>query len=385
MDYVAIDIGASNTRYASIGGRINFLPNNMQIVDEKDFNKVFEPQSKEFLDHLDVTIIKDGDNVYAKAGEKKMFPVRVHVGVLAEGMHNINMTPNAMSDKDSQDINYYSIVMATAISKMTEQGIGDKLNVFVAIPPSQCERSNDAFRKALIGNYEVIFTRGKDTTKVNFTINNVATYQESRLAFMQYMFDPRFPDRYSTLMTRKAMSIDIGASTTDICTFTNGRYMENSGYTSKIGCNNVKAILKMLIDKEFRFKPDDRQTEAAYVEGRILIGNTYHDCGKLVEDAKRSVAEKLVLEINQFIQMNDSMQSFNHIVVSGGGSMTSSYVDGDGKVIETARSITDFIFEEMKKYVNAELPVEHFGDEPRLANIRGLGLVAATKQGEIIN
>lgn len=382
MDYVAIDIGASNTRYASIGGRINFLPNNMQIINESDFTKFFEPQSNEFLDHLDVTIIKDGNTDFSRSAGK-MFPVRIHAGVLAEGIHNTNMTPDAMSDKDSQAINYYSVVMAVAISKLTEQGIGDNINVFLAIPPAQCERSN--FKDELVGSYEVVFTRGHDKTAVNFKINNVATYQESRLAFMQYMFDPRFPDRYAQLMTRKAMSIDIGASTTDICTFTKGRYMENSGYTSKIGCNNVKAILKMLIGQKLKFTPDDRQLEEAYIEGRILVGRDHVECGELVEQAKRMVAEKLVQDIKEFIQITDSLQSFNHIVVSGGGSMSSSYIDAEGKKVETARSITDFIFEEMKKYVNAELPVEHFGDEPRLANIRGLGLVAATKKGEIIN
>jgi len=54
-------------------------------------------------------------------------------------------------------------------------------------------------------------------------------------------------------LTGNVLSLDIGASTTDLTVIQNGRYLERSGRTYRTGGNVVRDYLITAISKEYDF------------------------------------------------------------------------------------------------------------------------------------
>ena len=65
------------------------------------------------------------------------------------------------------------------------------------------------------------------------------------------------------------------------------------------------------------------------------------------------------------------IQSIRAIIVSGGGSMHSQYVNEDGEVIVTSEPMSKYITEAFKEICDGVV-VESYGGSPRTANISGL-------------
>lgn len=378
MDFVAVDIGASNTRYLSIDRHVNFLANNITFIP--DMNAVID------LAHLDDVVENNLDVSIWKDGESKDFPARVLIGVLASRYSNGSQRPSQLKSKAEQRINYVSCVMTVALSKLKDSSIGDKVNMFVALPPTEVLNKKGDIAERLIGKYTVRFNRiGKEGTTVTFEINKVACYPESRMALIQYLNDPtHVEERRVKYAGCNIMSLDIGASTTDIVVFKDGnKYYDKASRTFKIGMNaardrvadDVMNLLEMHI-------PTD-SVEQCMIEGRVKSGNKYKDVGDILNNAKAAVANELVNEMDlYFNKAGIPLTDINYIIVSGGGSMESSYIDANGSVVKTSDPMSVHITNALSS-VCPDVDVEYFGDEPRLANIKGLGLAAIVKGGEI--
>ena len=69
------------------------------------------------------------------------------------------------------------------------------------------------------------------------------------------------------------------------------------------------------------------------------------------------------------IQMD--MSTINAVVVSGGGSMQSQYANVDGELIKTSEPMSYYVTQELLNY-SAGTEVVAYGDEARLANVKGL-------------
>lgn len=362
MDFVGIDLGASSTRYVTQNTKIGVLPNNMVFLD-RNARVDLIPYSDEIEGALDVTIEKDGTSEY--------FPVRVLVGDMANRYSPTNQRPSGMSNKHTQRINYVSAILAAAICKH-KNGLGDNIDLYVALPPVEVTSAKDYVSEQLCGKYTVTFH--KTGLVQQFTVGSVNCYEESFLAILAYFFDMSGKPRNTAQKYGfgNLLSLDIGASTTDLAVVSNMRYLEKSGQTFKTGGNVARDFLIDDLRALYGYDVPVDIADIAMAEGRIQMGNTYEDISQYVESAKKKFAEQVVEQIQgYFRKVNIPIQSIRAIVVSGGGSMRSEYVDDQQNVVVTSKPMSDYITEELNK-VCPGVEVEPYSDNPRFANITGL-------------
>lgn len=376
MDYVAVDLGASSTRYTTVDNKINFIPNNMFFVRDMSEKLTYSRNGDVVENNLDVSIWKDG--------ESKYFPMRALVGQMAARCSKYNDRPEQLKSKHDQAINYFSTILAVALSKLKVPELSEDINLFSALPPAEVEMYKDVFRQNLVGHYTVSFNKiGPSPVTVQFNIKDVYCYEESRMALVQFLLDDNYPDRITKFGNSTIMSIDIGASTTDIAIFDKTQYIERTGRTYKVGGNTVREIISKSLMAKYSTEFSVSEVEQCLIEGRIKNGNKYDVISDIVESAKMQVARQIASQLDQYfssIQM--SIMSINYIVVSGGGSMDSSYIADDGQKISTSKPMSEYITQALRS-ICPNIDVVFFGDEPRTANIRGLGMYAAVCNGEV--
>ena len=122
----------------------------------------------------------------------------------------------------------------------------------------------------------------------------------------------------------------------------------------------------------------------ALIEGRVRNGNKMIPIPDIIEKAKSTVARSIVRDIDSyFTRIGTPLTEINYIIVSGGGSVASGYIDDDGKYVTTSKSMSDYITDALVDICDG-IEVIHYGDEPRLANIYGLGKLALLSNGEIL-
>lgn len=380
--FVCLDLGASNTRYCNDDGIVHLLPNNIAVIDEGT-NTFLDPWAVEgfedqIRENLDVSIEK----ISGEASD--FFPVRALIGSVAN-RYGGGERPNANSNKYQQRINYISAIVSTAISMALEGNSGDVMNdvnLFVALPPVEARLANKYVSDQLVGEYKVTFNMMNAYVKLNIT--TVKCIEESNAALLSFFFDglslnekaKKYSDGY-------VLSIDIGASTTDIITVLDRKFIERTGKTIKSGGNIVKSIVKDNVQALYGFEPEDAESERAVAEGRIKSGASYIDVSGIVTSAKRDFAVQIVNEMQTYFkQIGVPIQTFSAIVVSGGGSMRGEYCDASGNLVKTSEPMSFFITEKLKTICDTII-VEHIEDGPRLANIKGLYLRALFNKASI--
>lgn len=360
-DFVGADIGASNTRYVSNSGKIGILPNNMVFLDN-DESVDLEPYSNEVEDALDVTIECDNGSEF--------FPVRALIGQLATRYSPTNTKPSVLENKCKQQINYVSSVVAIAISKY-RNSLSDNISFYLALPPIEVKSAKDIVRSNLIGNYTVTFNK-LNNLQIKFTIDEVNIYEESFMALLSYFFENGLPKEKAKRFARgTVLSMDIGASTTDLAVVQDMRYLEKSGQTYKTGGNIARDYLTDSIRGLYGFDAPPEVAESIMAEGRMEWGSEYKDCSEIVKAAKQEFASQIVEQIQgYFRKINIPINTIKAIIVSGGGSMPSQYVDDEGNLVVTSEPISYYITKELNRVCQGIL-VEQC-DNPRLANISGL-------------
>ncbi len=371
-NFVAMDIGASSSRVVSDSGIISIIPNNMVYVDNT--RKIeLEPHIKgkdimeDVMASLDVSICKTGGSPC------NHFPVRVLVGELAERYSENNVRPSVMQNKTTQRINYISAIMAIAIEKMVRK-LSDDIYVYVALPPLEVKNKRDEMKNQLLGSYEVTFNKISGGKKINFNILDVEANEESYMALMSFYFDMagKVREEAKNYMTGNILSLDIGASTTDLAVVKNMVYQEKSGQTYKTGGNVVRGYVANYIRDEFEYDPTQEVTEEAIATGRLQAGGTYVVISDKVEEAKRRFAESIVAQVQEYFRMvNIPLQTVRAIVVSGGGSLSSKYEDENGQEVITTGPISDYVTEKLQD-ICPGIEVVSYGDDSRLANVKGL-------------
>ena len=130
------------------------------------------------------------------------------------------------------------------------------------------------------------------------------------------------------------------------------------------------------------FFSDVRMSDAmtAVTEGRVRMGGSqYKEIGSIVDAAKREVAHKIAEDMDRYFSDIDmSMRDIDAIVVSGGGSMESSYVD-NGEIRVTSSPMSKFLTEVLLEKYPAVDVVSH-SDNPRMANAYGLFVRARLRE-----
>ena len=362
MEFVALDLGASSTRYISNNGKVGILPNNMQFI-QLNTRVDLEPYNDEIEGALDITIECDK--------ESEFFPVRVLVGSMAARYSPTNVRPSVMTNKYVQKINYVSAVLASAVCK-EKNVLGEELIVYVGLPPVEVNIARDIIRNNLVGHYKVTFN--KLDKQVEFDIVDVGCFEESFMAILSYFFDVngKLREQAKKYGYGNVLSLDIGASTTDLVVVSDMKYLERSGQTYKTGGNVAREFLRDDLRALYGYDVPDEIADIAMAEGRIQMGNSYEDISSLVESAKQRFAAQVVEQMHSYFRkVNIPIQTIRAIIVSGGGSMRSEYVAEDGSVVVTSQPMSYYITQELNK-VCPGVEVEPHVLDARLANIYGL-------------
>ena len=378
MSFVAIDLGASNTRYRESGGHLGTLTNGAIILDDSIDVVDYEPYSNSILDCLDIII--------EKGQESKFFPVHVLMGSMAERYDATIDYPSIALNKVEQQINYVSAIVVTAICKLA-YGLDDDIRLYIAIPPLEVQSSKEVFKQNLVGSYTVKFPRLNGGTEVKFNITGVNCSAESSLAVVSYLFDDtcKVKDTRKGDLASTILSIDIGASTTDLAVFKNGHYLEKSGDTYKYGCNVIREKVVTYVRTKYGYDLPDADANSAVAEGRLKYGAQYVDISNVLKQIKRAFAKELFKQMQTYFRkINMPLKLVDTIVVSGGGSMQSQYIDANNETQVTSEPVSYYLAQELQKLSEATR-VEYYGDTPRFANISGLyikALVAESKMAK---
>jgi hypothetical protein len=381
---ISVDLGASQTRFMNtVGGEVNTIPNRYTLEDNgKDI--MLGKVSDNIQDNLDISIARitdlDGD---------KYFPVRVLMGDFA-ARHSARLRqPQALESKHLQPINYYSILTALAIQvRKVRKDLTktEKVELYLALPPVEV-RATKAVKyisDILKGRFIVGFN--VDKVKVDLHITKIHLLEESRLACMAYSFNTDLTptqlgkDIYNDKKT--VLSVDIGASTTDLGIIKNASYRETSGGTIKKGGNFIAVELRQLVEQEHGFQPSVEDIATAVTTGKLKKGDKVLDVAGLLTQSKIKCASEMMADIEEYFTLQGiSPNSIEVMLVSGGGSMA-SYVEGDEGKIETTKPLTYFLEREIKKL--SDVRVEYLSDNPNInpreANIKGLSMKAKFDQ-----
>ena len=173
-------------------------------------------------------------------------------------------------------------------------------------------------------------------------------------------------------LTGTVLSLDIGASTTDLAIIKNGRYLDKSGQTYRIGGNVARDNLTDLICQRYAIDLPIEDAEKTMAEGRLQLGNTYDDVKDLVDIAKADLAKQLTNYMQTYFKrVNVPIQMINAIIVSGGGSMQSQYANNEGEIVKTSEPMSYYVTQELLSWSSGTEVVE-YGEDARFANIKGL-------------
>ena len=372
MNFVVTDLGASSTRVVSELGVISTIPNNMVYLGELD--KVdLEPHitgesaGDDFRASMDISIRK------TSGSNSDFFPCRVLVGELADRFSSVNTRPSVLNNKSAQKINYISAILAVTYEVLVNGVPGDAIDLYVALPPTEVKNAKELVAERLVGSYEVRLNKSDST--VTFNIKNVICAEESVMALFSFYFNMNGTVNKSSVEYTEGniMSLDVGASTTDIAVSKDKKYLEKSGQTFKTGGNIIQSYMASVIRGQFGYDATDEALLEVVATGRLRRGNKYIDMSKELGQAKREFARSIIEQIqNYFRLVNIPLQDIRAIVVSGGGSITSGYTDKDtGEFIQTCEPVSHFITEALKDIVDS-VDVISITEEPRYANIRGL-------------
>jgi hypothetical protein len=367
MDFVAVDVGASSTRYMSSKGKLGILPNNVVFLD-KDEEVKMEPYSDDILDCLEVIVESDNSSI---------FPIRALMGSMATRHSATNVRPSVMVNKHMQKINYLSALVAAAIAVSKHQ-LSKDIALYWALPPIEVRAAKEDVIRKCLGSYKVTFPKFRGL-QVSFNIVDANTYEESFMALMSFYFDKegKIREEAKKYATGNILSLDIGASTTDLAIAKDMRYLEKSGQTYKTGGSIAREYLIDDIRGIYGFDLPNELADIAMAEGRIQFGDGYKDLRNIVESAKRHLAEQVVEQIQGYFRKVDiPIQNIRAIVVSGGGSMQGQYVNEQGNVEVTSNPMSYYITNALRN-VCSGITVIQYKDNPRLAVINGLYLRAS--------
>lgn len=377
MNFVASDLGASSTRYTTENGKIQILPNNFVMREYGTVTKL-EQNVEDIESNLEVTIDKEG-------GATPYFPATFLVGKMAERFSSNFVTPDINKHKHQQKVNYLSTVLSVAVAKL-KFGLGDEIISFLAVPPVEINSAKDILKENLVGKYTVTFHKYNGGTTVEFSIVDVMAYEESVLAMASFFFNmngtPK--EEHKDFMRGKVLSLDIGASTSDVAVVENGRYIDRSGRTIKTGGNVARASFIDFITEQEGYNLPEADAEKAIAEGRITEGNGYKDVSNLVNKAKRELAYQLTTPLTKYFgQIQIPIQQIRAIIVSGGGSMVGQYTNDDGEVVITSEPLSKYVTEALQDICPSVVTVS-YGDDARFANIKGLFIRAKITMAKIM-
>ena len=374
VEKIEVDLGASGSRLCQKKGIVDTLPNNMVFLGLEDQISLV-PYTESVVDSLEVFIRREG------AVDNDVFPCHVLMGSMAERYSASNERPSVGINKLDQRVNHVSALVAAAYLKM-KHSCGDNIMLYMALPPIEVRDGKITANEKLCGKYTLDFPKFNGGQTVELEISEVRCYEESYLALMSFLFTPegKIKEEHKDCTRGYTLSMDIGASTSDFALMKNGQYQEKSGKTYKIGGNVAREYLTDRIREKFGYDLPVEEAEVTMREGRVRVGATYQIVTDLIEEAKEELAKQISAMLGSYFRQIDiPIQMIGNIVVSGGGSMESSYVDESGNVVKTSNPTAVYLVDYIHR-ICEEVNVVYYGKDSRLANITGLFIQASVDE-----
>lgn len=377
MGFVCTDEGASSTRFVGKNGEYLVIPNNTAFIP-MDFENKMTPHNDSIEYCLDMKMEK-------LEGETDFFPLRVLIGNLAERSDFVVEVPSMNQNKHTQRINYVSMLASVAITKISERMANKEdlspVKLFVDLPPLEVKTASEYVCKQLLGKWRITFPKFNNTI-VDFEIGKVVTCSESLMAISAFFFDAsgKFRPQSAGYLNGYVLSLDIGASTTDLIVVKDTKSLERSAQTYKLGGNLIVEELKDVVRGKHGFELSPDMALTLVTEGRLQSGNTYIDMSSELDAVKKEFASRVVNMVqNYFTKVGIPLQSIKAIFVSGGGSMRSEYLDESNQTVATSSAVTKYITDSLKG-VCPGVDVVDFPENPRFANIIGTYLRANAEE-----
>lgn len=376
MTGICVDLGASGSRITGANGIIDTLPNDLVFVDRTeavDIDVTLSNTDKylDFCSAADILIEKTSGE------QNNAFPARVLMGSLAHRYASSTLKPSVMANKAKQKINHVNLLVAVAEQLYVRNVDPSNVTIYVALPPLEVTKDvKDALNLMLAGTYKIVLNKLNASFDVN--IVSVKCYPESYMALAAFFFD--FPtcafnaEHASKYGNGYTLSLDIGASTTDAYIAENMVPQEQTGQTIKTGGNIIELGVANGIRQKYGYDATNEILSSAVREGRLLYGNGYVDITDILRKAKRDFARAILNDLQSYFRLvNVPLQAIQTIVVSGGGSLPSYYVDANGKTVVTCEPVSEFITKELLNILEEGTTINVVPmDDARTANVRGL-------------
>lgn len=377
MSFVAIDLGASGTRYSSNSKQIGILPNNTSFIETVDASGNVMADLTPVKVEVSGNEIEDALEIIVRSSiQEPMYPMHALVGNLADSAGEKTTYPSMLQNKTIQPVNYLSSLLAIAVSKLKYK-LDSNINLYLTLPPTEAnaDKTMPLLEKYLKGHFDVTFPKigeGAGTT-VSFDICSITVTEESAMAVTSFFFDSNGGIQHGDYMNANVLSLDIGSSTTDVIIVKNGRTLKKTGYTIKTGGRAVRGEVMRRVQSEFGMDMSLEAADQALAEGRIRIGRDCVEIRDIINAAKDHVANEIFNKLNTyFTNVAIPVTEIQLVVVSGGGSLESQYINKEtNDPVKTSAPMSEFLLKEFSR-VNPGLAVENHSDSPRMANIKGL-------------
>lgn len=217
-------------------------------------------------------------------------------------------------------------------------------NVVTLLPPGDLDEGKEPLINLIqsIDRLVAVFPKVDIPIKINKTV----VLPEGFCAYVGVVYDIGhvFRPDYKFLTDEAVLVFDIGAGTTDCLVIKNNKLVQNTKYTITQGGNNVfQNVRKQLRMKGFDI--DDSDIKTGIIKGVIKDGSKTIPIADIVNNAKAMVAQTIVTEIYDFLDLTGlKARSVGYVLVCGGGSMKDSDVDEieplSKKVIESFKLLS---------------------------------------------
>lgn len=390
MSFVDIDLGASDTRYVGNNKIIRILPNRIAF-DTNNGPNGFTPVELE-VDNpdkiescLEFIVTKDESGV-ADAEKSTYFPMHFLMGSIAERSGLPFVSPVKDKHKTNQIVNYASMIACMTMTKILDNIDDDETTLGICLPYTHTTPDDIAkYKREITGKFEVFLPKYKGGTTISINVTKAGYATEGVVSILSFFMntdsiDNRGEDpfvkenkKYSN-PNYYTVSIDIGHSTTDFAVFKGSSLINSTVNTvNEGGISLVSAVTKALSKKEYGFS--DSEIAEALSEGRIRIGasDRYIEFYDELKDAKEKLANSIYERMSKWFDEIGDIQAYKIglVIVSGGGSLSSGYIDENGEFHETVPSIVDI----MKDKIHDKFPgadIKRHSDDARMANIKGI-------------
>ncbi|MCC0664542.1 ParM/StbA family protein [Clostridioides sp. ZZV15-6597] len=325
------------------------------------------------------TILTIGDEDYANG----LLAVREFEDVL---QRPLTLHPKHDQDSTFRTLSLSFIKAIMFVADYFKVGVDEldvSVDISVLLPP--LEMYYEDALKTLISKINTVSLVLPYKIVKKFKIENIAVFPEGLAAFIGVMYEEKDGKLVEVVANKKFLKgtsvlIDIGGGSTDVAIVRNGRVIDKSQNTFRIGGNTVKSIVAKVVSMKHNYSMTEEEKEYVLENGHLVVGDEKKiDLLEDIKIAKKKYADMLIKSLNEHLEgINIEIESLKGILTVGGGALAiEETVTENGiphkKVLSEPMSKP--VVEHLKKYNDSISEISLNGIDARLVNLKGLGLI----------